>query len=487
MIARLLLFCILVAIWWAALWFALPVDLSQRSLPALVTLHVAPPLSAVLAWFLCKRLWVWRADKVAQAVAKAKADQEQAALEEAAAQRQQELERRRATLECRGIWAVVPKTPEWCKDEAAMMPPEAKNFQGDAREEATRLSLEQIFSTALFQCNALAWLPVFVVPGLKADGKQLRTVVHAWWQAVQAQEFKDASPPPNCRFLPGWGDPIDRRRHMKRNPLSPYLFPSSPECKSVPGFGEIVDRVLAQFDNDPSLPALILLGMDSPSSDAPGYALVALLIVRPGLTADGTKARESEAANPNTPYWERNRISGTGQSWWGMPAPLQPLLLQELPPWAVLHRSSPINIREEDSAAEMKRWFRDALDEALINAALREPTPEASETGKDASPESGKAEIPELGPELLAWVVHDNDDPDRLAALINALGDYGREIDLMTEMNNLLDEHGDVGAARGVLILAEAVIRAKQLQKPVLGVGFDKPDWIGIGVIRPPM
>ncbi|MDR3086495.1 MAG: hypothetical protein LBU45_00840 [Azoarcus sp.] len=460
MIVRLLLFCILVALWWAALWFDLPVDhdthasvvilrnLSQLSLPALVMLHVLPPPMAVLVWFLCKRLWAWRKNRAKQAADKAGADQKQAARKEAAAQRQQVLERRRASLECRGEWAVVPKKPEWCEAEAVIMEQDAESVQENGREAATRNALEQIFGAAFGQCAAIAWLPVLVVPGGDAESTQLETLNQPWHQAVKAWDIENA--------------------------------PLQPDCKFLSGSGEIIDRVIAQFENDPGLPALILLGMDAPSSGASGHAVAAVLLSRPGLSVEAEAAsRALNPDNPYTPYWERNRISIKSQ-WGRIPVPLQPLFLQDTQPLASLHRSCSLSGLAFERAAALKKQFQEILGEALINAALREPLPEEDEDGKPEQSSAGEAAPLELG-----WVVHDNGDVTGLTALTYALSCFDCEISLTSGADDLMTEHGDVGTSRGVLMLAEALIRVRQLQKPVLVVGFDETDEIGVGVIRP--
>ncbi|MDR3212504.1 MAG: hypothetical protein LBT71_01080 [Azoarcus sp.] len=61
----------------------------------------------------------------------------------------------------------------------------------------------------------------------------------------------------------------------------------------------------------------------------------------------------------------------------------------------------------------------------------------------------------------------------------------GCELDVLEETNNLDKEHGDVGAARGVLMLAEAIILAAQLQKPVLAAEFGEGDAVAMGLVRP--
>ena len=483
MIFRILRFNILIALltalWWAAIWFVLPVSWLQISPSALLALHIAPPLGGMLAWRLCKRLWAWRTTRAKQAANKAETEQKQAAGEKTSTQRRQALERRRATLECRSEWVVVLKKPKWSNDgdgdDALLSVPSVENLQSDdapapdaaKRETATREALKDIFSTAFNHCPALAWLPIFVLPGQNIEAKQLEALEQPWQEAVNILVTKKVPLPP------------------------------SPSCKFLPGSGEIIDRVIALFEHDPSLPALILLGMDSPSSGASGYALAAVLLSRPGLSIEtGMDAAASENASPYTPYWERERIRLPGQPRWGnIPASLQPSFLQDLPPTAALHRSWPLDINPStaERTAVLKQRFENALSEALINAALREPPSEKDEDkkaekgGKDGKGEAAQADTKETEPLELGWFVHDSTNSKNFGTFGAALADFDCEIDPVSEASNLIKEHGNVGAARGVLILAEALIRARQLQKTVLIAGFgdDGSGGIGIGLIRP--
>jgi hypothetical protein len=187
---------------------------------------------------------------------------------------------------------------------------------------------------------------------------------------------------------------------------------------------------------------------------------------------------ESDANNPYTPYWERSR-SRPGQSRWGnIPVPLRPRFLRSMLPMAALHRSCPFNAGTAENATALKRRFRDALDEALINAALREPLPEEGEKAEQPG-------VEEAAPLELGWLVHDSANTTDLVALTYVLSDFNCEIDPLAEASNLTKEHGNVGASRDALMLAEALLRAKQLQKPVLIAGFGEDDGIGVSLARP--
>jgi hypothetical protein len=85
----------------------------------------------------------------------------------------------------------------------------------------------------------------------------------------------------------------------------------------------------------------------------------------------------------------------------------------------------------------------------------------------------------------LGWFAHNSGSAFRLGALSPALIDCGCEIDPFKDAGELEKEYGDVGAARGALMLAEALIRVAQLQKPVLTARFDGDKSIEIGLICP--
>lgn len=462
-------------LWWALVWYVLPIDLRQLSVPSLVLLHLAPPLILTTAWSVFKRIRASRAAKAAEAAAAAQAAEQQSKLSAAKAAHEAELARRQTHVECRAVWAAVPKLPEWHDGEPAqclLLEQDIEGLPGAGREAALAPSLQQVFEAALLQSEAVAWLPVYLLPGRDLDGvAQLELVKQAWQQAIVACGIERA--------------------------------PAQPDCKFLPGSEQVADRVIALFDNDPTLPALLLLGLDSPLGDEPedddfadepdvetlaqrrqvgkpSHAVAALLLSRPGLTTTADEyagAEQQGEADAYTPYWEQQQGHEAGQAQWGrVPLPLQPGLVA-LAPLAALHQSrSAYRQGGLDKGNALARQIQGLVEGVLVNAKLR-----------DLPFDSSEAQPPE--PLELGWLVHNSGGVDvggiRLAAVASALHYFGCEINPVDEASNVVVEHGDVGAARSALILAVALIRAAQTQKPVLAAEFDGNDSIGIGLARP--
>ncbi|WP_255992271.1 hypothetical protein [Chitinolyticbacter albus] len=462
-------------LWWALVWYVLPIDLRQLSVPSLVLLHIGPPLLFSAAWSVFKRVRTSRAAKAAEAAAAAQAAEQQAKVDAAKAAHEAELKRRRTHVECRAVWSAMPKVPDWHEGDPAqclMLEQDQAEVAGVGREAALAPSLQQVFEAALLQSEAVAWLPIHVLPGRDLDGvTQLELVKQAWQQAVVACGIEQV--------------------------------PAQPDCKFLPGSEQVADRVIALFENDPSLPAMVLLGLDSPLGDEPedddfadepdaetlalrrhigkpGHAVAAVLLSRPGLVTfvdpdAGLAERNSD--DPYTPYWEQDHGREASSAQWGrVPPPLQPGLVA-MAPFAALHQSrSAYRQGGLDKGNVLARQIQSLVEGVLVNATLRDLPFDSSEA-KEAEPL-------ELG-----WLVHNSGGVDvggiRLAAIASALHYFGCEINPVDEASNLVVEHGDVGAARSVLLLAEALIRVAQLQKPVLVAEFDGNDSIGIGLMRP--
>jgi hypothetical protein len=242
------------------------------------------------------------------------------------------------------------------------------------------------------------------------------------------------------------------------------------------------------FDRDPTLPALVLLGLDSPLGAGPkrdvlsgaagpraraGHAVAAMLFSRPGLTLTGTESGRDHGQDIYTPYWEHGHGRKAGPSYWSrIPLPLAPGLLA-MRPFAALCRTRSAAGRKHGRA--LAQQIGGLVEEALIDAALRG---EPGESGETAAFDPG-------------WLVHNCGEPgdsgagERLASTASALHRLGCELNPVTGADNVAEVHGDLGAARGALMLAEALMCVAQLQKPVLVVEFDGEDGIGVGLARP--
>jgi hypothetical protein len=449
-------------------WFALPLDLAQLPVSSLLTLHIAPPPLLVITWFLSKRVWASHVTRVESRAAAARESAQQRELDAARAAHMAELNRRRAHVECRAVWGSVPNIPDWYDGPTAQATLLVQNEK--AQKSALAPLLQKVFETALRQSEATVWLPVYIVPGRDLDG-----MTQLEWVGQVRQSVAEC----NVR-----------------------QFPAKPVCSLLPGRGHVSDRVIALFENDSTLPALVLLGMDALSGDAreddsgsavkPGYSVVAMLLSRPGLImmTDAEIAASQRAAadlHSHRPFWEKEQEHAAQidrVQWSFVPAPLQPGLMS-LKPFATLYRSA----RSQDKLARgnaLARQLQPLIKEVLVNAALFDlpfndnKASKRQEAGNDLEP-------PTLD---LGWLVYDSGVPDhkgrglRFTSVIAALDSLGCELEPVDEVSDLFAEHGDVGAARGMLMLAEALIHAGQLQKPVLFAEFDdKGGTVDVGLV----
>ncbi|MDR1064109.1 MAG: hypothetical protein LBL48_09330 [Azoarcus sp.] len=436
-------FVALLVLWWALLWFALPLDFFALSLPSLALLHFAPPVATVAAWASFKRARAAHKKKREAAVV-AGAAAEQHRLESAmAVARETGLERRRVHVDCRGVWMSVSQAPKW--HDGKLPPPcqiieqglRAENVEG---ETALYPVLQQVLEALLMQCGAADYLPLYLLPRRgQGDAEQIEKLRQAWKQARTALQRQDATLQPEGRLLPGTGD--------------------------------VASRIIDLFGDAPSLAALLLLGMDAPPKSAP--VVVAMLFSRPDLVMPEPKASAGRDDDPYAPYWERERALDReidAPDWARIPPSLRPDLMA-LKPLAALHRG-----RASDPGAApgkggvLARGLRSLIEALLDDAGLREPS------------------ALELG-----WLVHDcglaaHDVAagGRLAAVLSALRGLGCELDPLDEASDVPDAYGETGAARGAVMLAEALIRTGQLQKPVLVADFNGQD-VGVGLTRCPM
>ena len=448
MIFALLRILLVFVLWWVALWFVLPTDWLQGGLLSLVAVPIAPPLMALAAWKLIKRAWAWRAARAKTAAAEKAAAENKSREEAIQAAQQEELDRRRAHVECRGVWAVLSKMPDWMHEEIES----SLILRGN--DESPMSLLRQVLGAAFEQNAAIAWLPV----RLDHDSAHMGWIEEGWKEALASSS------------------------------IAPAYWPPSPDCQRLPGTGNLAKRVIDLFKDDPALPAVLVLGLDSPqlAPRPPGttQAALALLFCRPGLAAleigrtdiDVHDFNERKTTpDPYTPYWERNSDRETGAlPWKNIPPLLRPDFLSRCTLVATLH--NPVEfVMEPGRTRTLAQQVHGAMLESFVCAGLRDAPAEEKEA---SGPEDREAV--EIG-----WLVHDSSDTARFTALNRALVDCGYELDSIDEASKPRDECGDVGAAYGTLMLATAAIRAAQLKKPVLLVGFGENGGMSIGVSRP--
>jgi hypothetical protein len=468
MLFKLIVLAVLAALWWGALWFALPIAWLQGTMPSFIAIHVAPPLLAVAAWWSGKRIGSWRADRAEKRAKDAQAAEKEAALQADMAAHQALLKERHVHVQCRAVWAGVAQAPDWFAEGASqcwLLEYGSDAFLKNDLKDALISSLTQTFEEAFTQCEATVWLPV----KLASSHPQLQGwVEQAWHQAVKGVNVEH--------------------------------FPPNPDCSALSGIGVLPDRLIALFEDDPNLPAVIVVDMDSPLAEMGelqkpdpeaklGHAVVAMLFSPPGQTSAGVATSEP-SKDPLLPYWERELDFADSPLWQRIPPSLRPTLWKN-EPFATLHRSHTARELEPKRESVLTQQISGTIRQASINANLRDlafkpKEPEKEKTQEESEAEQEAEEKPlKLGSLDLGWFVHNSGSSFRLGALSNALRHCGCETDPLDEAGNLEKEFGDVGTAQGALILAEALVRVAQLQKPVLAACFNEDNSINVGLVRP--
>ena len=450
MFFKFLSFILLTALWWAALWLALPVEWLQGSLASLAGLHAGPPALVAATWWAGKRAWNWRknrAEKRAKAAETAKTEANLAA-EKAAHEEKQS--KRRAYLHCRAVWAELTNAPTWveaCTDQCVLFEQLPQNIQGKGSSAVLTASLEQVFEAAFQQCHATAWLPVMLV---SKDPTQLALVGQAWRSALAR----------------GIAHPTQFRG---------TLFESDHTA--------LFSHLIAQFEADPTLPAIIVVGMCSPLADADsptvplGHAVVGILLSHPNLVDPGepeTEIDDDQTDDTLRPFWEKSQPHEANPAQWDRIPPLLRQDLWNLYPFASLHRPSTATVLEFKRNSTKAQKIQGAIQAAFDDAGLRNlPFEEGVAPGS----------APEL-PDPFGWIVH-NVASNRTDVLASAIRDCGSEIDVISDACDLKQEHGGVGTAESVLALAEASILAMQLQKPVLTALCNEKDSFSVSFACP--
>jgi hypothetical protein len=278
-------------------------------------------------------------------------------------------------------------------------------------------------------------------------------------------------------------------------------FPDRLHCVRKAHTEELLESIERLFSDDPGLPAVIVTGLDSPLAEArpravweavdadtvpPGHAVVALLLSRADLTAP-REGFEYEEDNPYTPFWERGQNAQADSPHWSRIPPALRTEIWRYSPIAALHRMSAAT--ELGSKREKARIqaIHEAAQKALVDSGLRdlpfEPEEDDEPETKKSRPETAlKKEEAPLS-EFIGWLVH-NAPAGALGVLSPALLDCGCDLEMFGEASDLRKDHGDTGTATNVLMHAEAVIRAAQLQKAVLMARFDEGGSASVGVVR---
>ncbi|MDR0633991.1 MAG: hypothetical protein LBF91_03330 [Azoarcus sp.] len=434
------------ALWCALLWLALPLDLAAASPGALVGMHLAPPLLLEGLWRGLRRLPRWRANRAQQKAAAAAQAAEQTQRSAALAEQQRAMQRRRACVECRAVWLASPEAPSWY-DGPRQQTPDTPAAVDAGQDDPLCQTLTHAFRNA-----AAPWLPLYLAGG--ADPMALARIESAWHKALAASG-------------------------ATRKP--PY-----PGCKALPGHGVLADRLVTLFDEDPSLPAFMLLGLENPPPGERAAPVAAVLVNRPGLQAAETGADDESllAAGPDMlPFWERAKLkrnAETDQTAWDKMPPSAQAALLAAPVIGVLHRTH----ASPAVRGNLARIAQARIEDALENAGLREAP---RKEGEPTAEQTATAEAGLAGP---AWFIYNGgrqDEPEngqRLAALVTALLALGHGIDPIHCASNASAQPGSAPLPR-LWMLAEALVQCARLQKPVLLAEFDGNGDVQAGIVRP--
>jgi hypothetical protein len=318
--------------------------------------------------------------------------------------------------ECRGLWLALPDAPDWVQESPDFLVEGESGPQGSISK--------QLFEAAFSQSWAIAWLPLLLDAATPAA-----EVEEAWRQATADSDAVTNALPP----------------------------PPTPDIRA-PGTGSLVDRAIALFEQEPALPAVLVLGAEGP-------AAALALLARPGLALPpGSSADDYERPEPTvmTPFWDRAPIPGTAL-WGNIPPALVPSFLRASPPIGALYQTATAQ-QEGVRPRERTKHARDTLLRAFANAGL----------SMDA-----------VNPPDIGWVAHSLGTRERFIALATALTDCGCDVAPFEEGGSLEKDPSEPGQAGSTLLLAAALARAVQLGRPVLAVVAGQNNGMEAAIVIP--
>lgn len=443
MLKGLVAFVMVAAGWVAALWFGVAPDFAQWSLPQLLAMHVLPPLFASGSWLGWRRWRAGRAEARAR-VAEAAAEKEQAAsIEEARKQAAAEVQRRCFGCDCRVVAMAQVLSGE---DEAPLAdegvgvyfssfdPSEAEVADGTSLVAHLRPGIEEALAAIYGGNPAAASLPVYVaLPGRARADEFVSTVLAAQHALTERDDVPQAS-----------------AREFGR------VYQLADGKHALDGIIELFERTLGL--------AAVVLGSDSPwlharlagdeedtatEAGKPGQGVFALLLTHPELAN----------ADSDIPLEKREA-------------------LLSLPVLARLHRPAHAEAGGRRMRAnDLARAVGGLMAQARRNAGI-------ADAGKDE-----ELDKQESGPDC-NWLVHNSGTPAsggaRMAGVGAALLDQGIDLDPFDEATNISTAAGDLGDARGVGMLALAVVKAAVTQGAALGVEFCGNEALSLFVARAP-
>jgi len=495
MLFSFLVFVVVSIAWVATLWFGIAIDAGKWSNPALLAIHVLPPLTLTLSW------WFWRRhvkqkkiQTLEEREKKAQAEQ-QASLEAARAKHAQEMQTRRFSCDCRTIAIsdlatngngplVLPEGPSVSIDIVAAdekPTPAAKNDPFDALEPAIVKALGHVYE----KCGAAAVFPIYVVPPASAS-------------AV---------------------DVIKRVREINEKLIAGMMLPVKPKAGTpsvlfLPSGDSASNSVISLFENTPDLPGAVVLAFDSPLSQAaglsddedaleqdtplgkPSHGVFALLFTNANLPAmlnavAGRRDGVEEEHDSLTPFWEKTQQPTGNLALLTMASRELREELAQLPVIARIHRAALGQTgkgKDRERVLELSRILTTLLERAQINAELID-VPFVSEAA--AGQADGKKDEEEKAPagSRCEWLVHNAGEPDRSGTRLSAMGSallYFKIDRNLTEMaTNIVSKVGNLGRATPIGMLAIALVQAQGKGAPTLCAEFSEPDGIALAFAVP--
>lgn len=282
----------------------------------------------------------------------------------------------------------------------------------------------------------------------------------------------------------------------------------------------LAEALFGMFDAHPLLPGVVVVGVDSPyarelaaaradeeptSAQAerrrwhgqPAQGVVAVVLANPALGQMLGQVAESQAVghagvDADTglprPYWQATQ---------DLAAHLRPLAaldadvrerLAAMVPLAYVHRPELAECRPRAGrVVHFSAAARRALERGLVNSGLLSLANPAL-PGEDGATVSPPEEV-SPGPPGCDWLVHNAGGIDRagqrLAALSLAFNSLGIELNPIDEATNFPARIGDLGAARSVAMLAQAVNKAAELAAPACWVEFSEGERFHVGFVMP--
>ena len=173
-----------------------------------------------------------------------------------------------------------------------------------------------------------------------------------------------------------------------------------------------------------------------------------------------------------TPFWERNQrqLEGLSERLARLSGDASASLAQ-LPVLGQLRRPVAVAGKKADVA-----WCS-AIEQALINANLKQLVFETEPASAAAADTSAKDDIP------CAWLVHNAGSfetaGDKLAALGRGLDDHGINLNIIRQATNVLAEV-KLGAVDQWASVALALARAQALEAPTLWAAFGSHSAVGL-------